>query len=295
MSNKLKDNKYCILPFDTINKIGELELNKHKARKYNRYLHKPKMVNTKNIIQINTTKKNNSNNIRIATMNTRSVKNKQLQIIEIVKLQNIDFIMLTETWLKNMDEDKAWVNTSDLNNNNLRLDTVNRMKRWGGGIALMHKKEYNITKLETDLQLDTIEHRVWSTTIRNKKLTLVGIYHPPIGSSKSNTHTKFLDEVSKLTQPLITNYTNLVLLGDFNIHTQDTESADSIAYNDMMEVLGLTQHIEKPTHRLGNTLDLIYTQSLDRVRVIHSFTGNFIPDHRIVGIELEIKKQLEKH
>ena len=65
------------------------------------------MVNTKNLIQINTTEKNNSNNIRIATMNTRSVRNKQLQIVEIVKLQNIDFMMLTETWLKNMDEDKA--------------------------------------------------------------------------------------------------------------------------------------------------------------------------------------------
>ena len=100
MSNKLKDNKYCILPFNTINKIGELGLNKCKARKYNsRYLHKPKMVNTKNLIQINTTKKNSLSNIRITTMNTRSVKNKQLQIIEIVELQNIDFIMLTETSL----------------------------------------------------------------------------------------------------------------------------------------------------------------------------------------------------
>ena len=55
-------------------------------------------------------------------------------------------------------------------------------------------------KLETNLQLDTLEHGVWSTTIRNKKLTLAGIYHPLIGSSKGNTHAKFLDEVSKLTQ-----------------------------------------------------------------------------------------------
>ena len=76
---------------------------------------------------------------------------------------------------------------------------------------------------------------------------------------------------------------------------QDTESADSTAYNDMMEALGLTQHIEKPTHRLGNTQDLIYTESLDRVRVIHSFIGNFISDQRIIGIELKIKKQLEKY
>ena len=149
MSNKLKDSKYYILPFDTINKIVEQGLNKCKARKYNsRYLHKPKKVNTKNLIQINTTEKNNSNTIRVATINARSVKNKQLQIVE---LQNIDFIMLTETWLKNMDKDKAWVSTPDLNNNNLRLDTVNRMKRQGGGIALLHKKEYNTTKLETNL------------------------------------------------------------------------------------------------------------------------------------------------
>ena len=198
-----------------------------------------KKVNTKNLIQINTTEKKNSNNIRIATINARSVKNKQLQIAETVELQNIDFIMLTETWLKNMDKDKAWVKASDLNNNNLRLDIVNRTKRQEGGIALLHKKEYNTTKLETNLQLDTIEHRVWSTTIRNKKLTLSSIYHPPIGLSKGNTHAKFLDEVSKLTQLLMTNYTNLVLLGDFNIHTQDTLNSDSIIYNDMMEALGL--------------------------------------------------------
>ena len=53
MSDKLKDSKYCMLPFNTINKIRELGLNKLKARKHNRYLLKPKKVNTKNIIQIN--------------------------------------------------------------------------------------------------------------------------------------------------------------------------------------------------------------------------------------------------
>ena len=117
---------------------------------------------------------------------------------------------------------------------------------------------------------------------------------PPIGSSKGNTHATFLDEVSKLTQLLMTNYTNLVLLGDFNIHTQDTENPDSVTYSDTMEALGLQQQIHKPMHRLGNTLDVICTECLDRVRVIHSFLGNFISDHRIVGIELEIREQLEK-
>ena len=117
----MKDSKYCILPFDTINIIGDLGLNKCKARKHNnKYLIKPNEVNTKNLIQINTTeKKPNSNNIRIVTRNARSIKNKQHQIVKTIELENIDFIMLTETWLKNTDEEKAWINTSDLNNNNL--------------------------------------------------------------------------------------------------------------------------------------------------------------------------------
>ena len=62
-----------------------------------------------------------------------------------------------------------------------------------------------------------------------------------------------------------------------------------------MEVLGLQQHIDKPMHKLGNKLDLVYMESLNRVKVLHSFIGNFISDHRVVGSELEVGKQLEKH
>ena len=129
----------------------------------------------------------------------------------------------------------------------------------------------------------------------NKKLTLVGIYHPPIGSLTNNTHTRFLEEASQLIQFLITNHTNLVLLGDFNIHAQDIENPDSLVYTNPMEVLGLQQHIDKPMHKLGNKLDLVYMESLNRVKVLHSFIGNFISDHRVVGSELEVRKQLEKH
>ena len=82
-------------------------------------------------------------------------------------------------------------------------------------------------------------------------------------------------------------------IGELGLNKHKAENPDSISYNDTMEALGLQQHIEKPMHRLGNTLDLIYMESLDRVRIIHSFRGNFISNHRIVGIE--IRKQLEKH
>ena len=183
MSNKLKNSKYCILPFDTTKNIIELRLNKCPTRQHNNtYLHKPKKQIYRELdTNKSNQKKNNSNNIRIATINVRSIKNKQQQIIETSKIENTDIIH-TKTWLKNLDEDKAWIDTSDLHSNNLRIDMVHRTARQGGGKALLHRKEYITTRLETNLQLNTVEHGVWSTTIGNKKLTLVGIYHPPIGS-----------------------------------------------------------------------------------------------------------------
>ena len=87
---------------------------------------------------------------------------------------------------------------------------------------------------------------------------------------------------------------NLLLLGDLNIHVQDLANQDSLVYNDTMETMKLIQHIIEPTYQLGNTLDFIYRESLEAVKVLHAFIGDYILDHRIVGIELHLRKQQEK-
>ena len=96
--------------------------------------------------------------------------------------------------------------------------------------------------------------------------------------------------MSELLQYSITNHKNLVILGDFNIAIQDLGNPDSQTYKDTMEALGLTQHISYATHQLGNTLDHIYTESIDTLEVRHSFIGEFLSDHRLVGIEVNIKR-----
>ena len=56
----------------------------------------------------------------------------------------------------------------------------------------------------------------------------------------------------------------------------------------------LTQHIIEPTHQLGNTLNLIYSESLEVVKVLHAFLGDYISDHRLAGLELQLRKQRKK-
>ena len=79
-----------------------------------------------------------------------------------------------------------------------------------------------------------------------------------------------------------------------SICVQDPANPDSIVYYDTMEAMGLIQHIVEPTHQLGITLDLIYTESLEVIKVLHAFLWDYISDHRLAGIELQLRKQQEQ-
>ena len=58
--------------------------------------------------------------------------------------------------------------------------------------------------------------------------------------------------------------------------------------------MGLIQHILEPTHQLANRIDLIYTESLRTIKVLHAFLGDYISDHRLAGIELQLRKKQGK-
>ena len=71
-------------------------------------------------------------------------------------------LAITETWLKDTDEDRAWIASSQLESDKLIPDQAhNRQNKRGSGLGLLHRKEYQVTKLDNPLQLDTIEHSTW--------------------------------------------------------------------------------------------------------------------------------------
>ena len=164
----------------------------------------------------------------------------------------------------------------------------------GGGVALLHKREYQTIRVESSPLFNTIKYGALATTVRNGKITLLEVYHPPIGSIPGNTCVKFLDEVRQVVQYFITNHKNLVLLSAFNIHVQDLANLDSLVYNDTMDAMGLIGHIIEPTYQLGNILDLIYTESPEAVKELHAFLGDYIQDHRLAVIELQLRKMTRK-
>ena len=54
------------------------------------------------------------------------------------------------------------------------------------------------------------------------------------------------------------------------MHIQVVGNQEASIYNDTMEALGLIQHLLEPAHKLGNTLDVIYLESLETIKVLHT-------------------------
>ena len=92
MSNQLKSSKYCILPHSVINTIRQLRINKRPSKLGARCIKYTSKVNTKNLVHIQLgTDHNISSNVRVGTVNARSVKNKSDIIVETSKIENLTF------------------------------------------------------------------------------------------------------------------------------------------------------------------------------------------------------------
>ena len=129
---------------------------------------------------------------------------------------------------------------------------------------------------------------MWKLTCENLTSCLRVIYHPL--SSEDNTITKFTDELCELLNDISASQVNIIILGGFNIHVNDENDLDVIWFIDTMEALGLKQYINKLTHKIGKTLDLILKEGTLNIRVDKIEVKDLVSDHRWITLEMDITK-----
>ena len=100
---------------------------------------------------------------------------------------------------------------------------------------------------------------------------------------------QFTDEFLYELQEDIKDSANLMVLGDFNIHINDTNDTDAQKFKDSTEAMGLDQHVDTYTHKQGNILDHIYTLVGEEPTVTYCGTSSFVSDHCLIKVELDIK------
>ena len=249
------------LPTPCLQTIKSLRINRRRIRIKNKQnpVHR---INHDNLrycyvdpsrVEVPTSKK-----LVIATLNARSVKNKIDLVQEFVQEYGVDVLLITETWLKDTEIDKIWLDATFLNQHPFEYYNLFRPDRRGGGILLLSRTEFK-PKLVQESTLSSFEGATWKLIINNLPIHITRVYHPPPSTRNATTNSIFTDQLSDYMSNILTSATNNIVLGDFNIHVNDFNDVDAGYLIDTFSALGFSQYIDTATHTKGNTPDLIFS------------------------------------
>ena len=122
------DQSYKILTFSTIKAIRSLKLHCKKVKNNKQHNIMLPGVNPCNLIQLTKSLAPHNQRLKSATVNTQSIKHEDLQVRKLIYDHNLDFVVVTETWLPNNQNDNIWLEGTCLNKDHLRMLTN---KSWG--------------------------------------------------------------------------------------------------------------------------------------------------------------------
>ena len=89
----------------------------------------------------------------------------------------------------------------------------------------------------------------------------------------------FLDEFVEWLPDQLTKYKNVVIMGDINLHLNNVDDPDAFTFKDTLDAYGLKFHNKFPTHRHGNTLDILATEIASSLNITTCQPGPFLSDH----------------
>jgi hypothetical protein len=85
---------------------------------------------------------------------------------------------------------------------------------------------------------------------------VLAIYRP--GSAPLSS--TFFEEFTTILEQFALYNTQMVVLGDLNLHLEATSSSSATTFRSILEQFGLTQHVSSPTHQAGGWLDVVITR-----------------------------------
>ena len=290
-------NMFKRLPYETCAIIRKYKLNRRKrgSRAGKRVKDKKffrRSSNFSNLVKIKIVDDRKSENIsektKIMLCNVQSLKSKELLVREHIDETKVDVAILVETWLNQNDDE--WCTSSELNNNGLQMDRIDRKNRKGGGIMVVCKQSIQLKRLKKGNKL-SFEYGIWRLSFKSITMTIIVIYRPPYSQKHQYTVSAFLDELTDLLTNVLPDYNNIIVLGDINLHWDDDLDPDIGVYRDTMVAMGLRQFVNTPTHKAGHILDHIFVEDGCKLNITDCALGCYISDHSSIICELNIPKE----
>lgn len=221
--------------------------------------------------------------LKIAHLNICSLRNKLVELTEILECNNIHILALTETHLDSSFSDEF---VSIQGYNILRKDR----NRHGGGVAIYIQNHIPV-KIRNDLMPNSVEALWLQVHLPFVKPVLIGCcYRPPSANSA------YLNELCEMIDNVCDSQNEIYLLGDFNISWMSKDCHLKRQLVNTTNACNLEQVVNVPTRiqinstgkRTSSCIDLIFTNVKEMCT-----KGISIPvgcsDHNIVAINRKTK------
>ena len=230
-------------------------------------------------------KQTSENDLILGYVNAWSVVNKWDDVMLSIIENNLDILMVTETWIP-----PKRANDSQL----LRLppgyEIVNlpRSQRKGGGIAIIFRNCFQVQSQEI-IPAVCFEALEVVLTVKSYCLRLLALYRPPPNQDNGFTSGQFITEFSDYLESRIASSGKLVIGGDFNYHWNNPQNSETRQMMELLKSFNMLQHISGPTQIAGNTLDWILTRESDQF-LKKAEVGSLISDHHLIKCNLNLSK-----
>ena len=140
--------------------------------------------------------------------------------------------------------------------------------------------------------MKTFQMAKWRVKTKSESLLVILVYCPPYSTTNQTTNSDFLDEFTDWITMDLAHEKNIFIAGDFNIHINNSYTDnDASTFLETIKDMGLQQHVNFDTHRKGNTLDLVLTESYSGIIIISCTQGSFLSDHCFVLCQTSIERE----
>ena len=215
-------------------------------------------------------------------LNTRSMRNKLVNITELISEHNLDILCLTETWLFDSDMDIVKAALHD----NYDIFHISRPDNGrGGGVAVIYKRGLSSVKLVFGERFASFEHIEVAIHHMSVVTRIAVIYRP----GHPGTDQDFLNEFSLFLDNFLNTNGRSLICGDFNYWVDSPlGKAYSMEFVSLLDTNNIVNSVVGPTHVSGHTLDLVLSPTnTDFVREVAVYPSDLrLSDHFLVLFNL---------
>ena len=191
-----------------------------------------------------------------------------------------DVVLITESWCNN-DITDAFLEIPGFElKQDLRREREDTAQGRGGGLLVYAKKGMTVIEVDTEIW----PHQSCKFKVDDLSVTLV--YRPPSAPA---------DSISVLAEYIQTAEKNSLLIGDFNLPDIDwrggTAKGRSREFLDAMEDSHMSQMVDFATHIKGNILDLVITNSPERITEVYEAGRLGKSDHAMIMVKVRMKEE----